>query len=159
MRNRPQRLLSKNAVSGCDNSDSNNSPLGIIDFNSPSDSLPSTPYMFLYPDLNHEENYVCPHCHSMLWKEEKRHGINCCNKRKYTIPFLKPVPPESMTAFRGNQFQRGQRAYSGLISFTQVVLTGKVGRSLKKRRQCSLYTEKKAYRRIFDLQQQYSLEA
>ena len=118
MRNRPQRLPSNNAVSGGDNSDSNNSSLGIMDFNSPSDSLPSTPYTFLYSDLNHEENYVCPHCCSMLWKEEKRHRLHCCNKGKYAIPSLKPVPPELMTTFRGNRFQRGQKAYNGLFSFT-----------------------------------------
>ena len=86
MRNRPQKLPSNIAVSGGDNVDSNNSPLGIMDFNSPSDSLPSAPYTFLYPDLNHEENYVCPHFHSMLWKKEKRHRLNCCSKGKYTIP-------------------------------------------------------------------------
>ena len=65
-----------------------------------------------------ELNYVCPHCNSMLWKEERKHRLNCCNNDKYTTPALIPVHPELMNTFRSNEFQRAQRGYNGLFSFT-----------------------------------------
>ena len=104
MRNRPQRLPSNNGMSDED-SDSDETPHGIQELNSAAASFPSTPYMFNYPNLHHELNYVCPHCNSMLWKEERKR----CNDLKYTIPALKPVPPELMNTFRSKEFQRAQR--------------------------------------------------
>ena len=86
MRNRPQRLSSNNDMSDDEYSDSDETPHGIQEFNSAAASFPSTPYMFNYPNLHNELNYVCPHCNSMLWKEERKHRLNCCNNDKYTIP-------------------------------------------------------------------------
>ena len=137
MRNRPQRLPSNDPMSDEENSDSGESPHGIKEFNSASTSFPSTPsphgnkefnsastsfpstpYTFQYPDLHDEHNYVCPHCNSRLWKEERKHRLNCCNNGKYTLPALHPVPPELMNKFRSREFQRAQRAYNGLFRFT-----------------------------------------
>ena len=50
-------------------------PHGIREFNPAAASFPSTPYMFNYPNLHNELNYVCPHCNSMLWKEERNHRL------------------------------------------------------------------------------------
>ena len=88
-----------------EDSDSDETPYGIQEFNSAAASFPSTPYMFKYPNLHHELNYVCPHCNSMLWKEELKHRLNCCNNGKYTIPALKPVPPELMNTFTNKEFK------------------------------------------------------
>ena len=41
--------------------------------------------------------------------QERKHRLNCCNNDKYTIPALKPVPPELMSTFRSTEFQRAQR--------------------------------------------------
>ena len=70
--------------------------------------------MFNNPNLHHELNYVCPHCNSMLWKEERKHRLNCCKNGKYTIPALKPVPPELMNNFTSKEFQRAQRGYTNV---------------------------------------------
>ena len=58
MRNRPQRLPSNNGMSDDEDSDSDETPHGIQDFNSAAASFPSTPYMFNHPSLHHELNYV-----------------------------------------------------------------------------------------------------
>ena len=60
MRNRPQRLPS-NGKSDDEDSDGDETPHGIQEFNSAAASFPSTPYMFNYPNLHHELNYVCHH--------------------------------------------------------------------------------------------------
>ena len=86
MRNRPERLPSNNGMSDDEDSDRDETPHGIQEFNPAAASFPSTPYMFNYPNLHNELNYVCPHCNSMLWKEERKHRLNCCNNDKYTIP-------------------------------------------------------------------------
>ena len=67
MRNRPQRLPSNNGMSDDEESDSDETPHGIQQFNFAAASFPSTPYMFNCPNWHHELNYVCPHCNSMLW--------------------------------------------------------------------------------------------
>ena len=54
----------------------------------------------------------------MMWKEERKHRLNCSNNGKYTIPPLKPVPPELMNIFTSKEFQTAQRGYNGLFSFT-----------------------------------------
>ena len=46
MRNRPQRLPSNNGMSHDEDSDSDETPYGIQEFNSAAASFPSTPYMF-----------------------------------------------------------------------------------------------------------------
>jgi len=157
MRNRPQRLPSNNGMSDDEDSDSDETPHGIQEFNSAAASFPSTPYMFNYPNLHHELNYVCPHCNSMLWKEERKHRLNCCNNGKYTIPALKPVPPELMNTFTSKEFQRAQRGYNGLFSFTALGAGGVDKRSWTQlnRGPSMLTLHGKAYHRIFDLQQQY----
>ena len=71
MRNRPQRLTSNNGMSDDEDSDSDETPQGIQEFNSAAASFPSTPYMFNYPNLHHELNYVCP-------------AIQCCGKNGST---------------------------------------------------------------------------
>ena len=114
MRNRPERLPSNNGMSDDEDSDRDKTPHGIQEFNPGAASFPSTPYMSNYPNLHHELNYVCPHCNSMLSKEERKHRLNCCNNGKYTIPF----PPERMNIFTSREFQRAQRGYNGLFSFT-----------------------------------------
>lgn len=156
MRNRPQRLPSHDAMSD-EEDNSENILYGIQEFDSPTVSFPSTPYTFKYPDLINENNYVCPHCKSALWKEERRHRLNCCNNGKYTIPSLQPVPQHLMSVFRSSQFQRAQRAYNGLFSFTALGAGGVDKRSWTQPRkvQTMLTLHGKAYHRIFDLQQQY----
>ena len=90
----------------------------------------------------------------MLWKEERKHRLNCRNNGKYTIPALKPVPPELMNTFTGEEFQR---AYNGLFSFTALGAGGVDKRSWTQpdRGPSMLTLHGKAYHRIFDLQQQY----
>ena len=66
MRNRPRRLPSNDGKSDDEDSDSDETPHGIQEFNSAAASFPSTLYMFNYPNLHHELNFVCPHCNSML---------------------------------------------------------------------------------------------
>ena len=87
-------------MSDDEDSDGDETPHGIQEFNSAAASFPSTPYMFNYPNVHHELNYVCPHCNSMLWKEERKHLLNCCNNGEYTTPDLIPVPPELMNTFK-----------------------------------------------------------
>ena len=67
MRNRPQRLPSNNGMSDED-SDSDETPHGIQEFNSAAAFFPSTPFMFNYLNLHQELNYVCP-------------AIQCCGKK------------------------------------------------------------------------------
>ena len=62
MRNRPQRPPSNYDMSDDEDSDSDETPHGIQEFNSAPASFPSTPYMFNDPNLHHELNYVCPRC-------------------------------------------------------------------------------------------------
>ena len=127
------------------------------EFNPAAAAFPSTPYMFNYPNLHNELNYVCPHCNSMLWKEERKHRLNCCNNGKYTKPASKPVPPAVMNTFTSKKFQRAQRGYNGLFSFTAWGAGGVDKRSWTQlNRGASMLTlHGKAYHRIFDLQQQY----
>ena len=61
MRNRPERMPSNNGMSDDEDSDRDETPHGIREFNPAAASFPSTPYMFNYPNLHHELNYVCPH--------------------------------------------------------------------------------------------------
>ena len=121
MRNRPQRLPSNNGMSDDEESDSDETPHGIQQFNFAAASFPSTPYMFNCPNWHHELNYVCPHCISMLWKDERKHRVNCCNNGKYTIPALISVLPELMNTLQVNSF-KGHRdditAYFEVCSFT-----------------------------------------
>ena len=105
MRNRPQRLPSNNGMSDDEESDSDETPHGIQQFNFAAASFPSTPYMFNCPNWHHELNYVCPHCNSMLWKDERKHRVNCCNNGKYTIPALISVLPELMNTLQVNSFK------------------------------------------------------
>ena len=156
MRNRPQRLPSNNGMSDED-SDRDETPHGIQEFNSAAASFPSTPYMFNYPNLHHDLNYVCPHCSSMLWKDERKHRLNCCNNSKYTIPASKPVPPELMNTFTSEEFQRAQRGYNGLFSFTALGAGGidKISWTQPDRGPSMLTLHGNAYHRIFGLQLQY----
>ena len=54
MRNRPQRLPSNNGMSDDEDSDRDETPHGIQEFNPAAASFPSTPYMFNYPNLHNE---------------------------------------------------------------------------------------------------------
>ena len=99
----------------------------------------------------------CPHCNSTLWKEERKHRLNCCNNGKCTIPALKPVPPELMNIFTCKEFQTAQRGYNGLFSFTALGAGGvdKIIWTQPIRGPSMLTLRGKGYHRIFDLQQQY----
>ena len=52
MRNRPERMPSNNGMSDDEDSDRDETPHGIREFNPAVASFPSTPYMFNYPDMN-----------------------------------------------------------------------------------------------------------
>ena len=112
--------------------------------------------MFNYPNLHNELNYVCPHCNSMLWKEERKNRLNCCTNGKYTIPALKPVPPELMN-LSSKEFQRAQRGHNGFFSFTALGAGGvdEISWTQPDRGPSMLTLHGKAYHRIFDLQLQY----
>ena len=92
----------------------------------------------------------------MLWKEERKHRLNCCNNDKYTVPALKPVPPELMNTFRSKSF-KGHRDDNGLCSFTALGAGGVDKRSwTQPDRGPGMFTlHGKTYHRIFDLQQLY----
>lgn len=117
MRGRAPRLLDNNVMCN-DDLGGNDSLRGIREYNHPSTTYPSTPYTFQYPDLHHENNYVCAHFNSVLWKEEQRFGLNCCNRGKYIIHPLQPVSAELMDILSSSRFQRAQIRYNGLFSFT-----------------------------------------
>ena len=157
MRNRPERMPSNNGMSDDEDPDGEETPHGIQEFNSAVASFPSTPYMYNYPNLHHEVNNVCPHCNTMLWNKERKHRLNCCNNGRYTIPASKPVPPELMNTFTSKEFQRVQRGYKDLFSFTAFGAGGVDKRSwTQPNRGSSILTlHSQAYHRIFDLQQQY----
>ena len=53
MRNRPQRLPSNNGMSDDEDSDSDETPHGIQEFNSAAASFPSTPYMYIVLQSKH----------------------------------------------------------------------------------------------------------
>ncbi len=163
MRNRSRRLPSPNDmsedepdVSGSEDED-NISPSGIQEFDSPTLSLPSDPYTLLYPDLADERNYTCPYCNSILWKEERQCRFNCCNSGKYTIPALKPVPSNLMAIFTSKHFQKAQRAYNGLFSFTALGAGGieKKTWTHPRQGQSMLTLHGKSFHRLFDLSQHY----
>ena len=65
-----------------------------------------------------------------------------------------------MTTFRGNQFQREQRAYNGLFSFTALGAGGidKKSWTQPQKVQTMLNLHGKSYHKIFDLRQQYRHE-
>ena len=111
--------------------------------------------MFDHPDLHHENNYVCPHCNSILWKEERKHRLDCCNSAKYTILPLQPVSPELVNIFSNKKFRRAQRRYSGLVSFTAIGAGGIQKRTWTEppKGKSMLCLHGKAHHRIFDLQQ------
>jgi len=91
MRNRtPRTPESVHLSDNEEESDIEDSPrFGVQDFDSPSISYPLHAYEFAHTELTHENNPICPHCTSQLWKEE---SLNCCNKGKYAIPRLRSVP-------------------------------------------------------------------
>ncbi|CAN0014081.1 unnamed protein product, partial [Pylaiella littoralis] len=105
------------------------------------------------PELTHENNPICPHCTSQLWKEE---SLNCCNKGKYAIPRLRSVPGDLMQLFSTSHFRKNQRRYNGMFSFTALGAGGIEKRTWTQPRGKSILTiHGKAYHRLFDLSLTY----
>ncbi|CAN0360939.1 unnamed protein product, partial [Ectocarpus sp. 6 AP-2014] len=71
---------------------------------------------FAYNDLEHERNYVCPHCGSMLWKEERAKRFSCCANGQYAIHKLKDVPVNVWDLYSTPEFRRNQRKYNSLLA-------------------------------------------
>ena len=128
---------------------------GIRQFNSPIDEQPVT--TFAYNDLEHHCNYVCPHCQSRLWKEERARRFNCCSNGECAIHKLRHVPAHVWDIYDSAEFRRNQRKYNSLFAFTALSAKGlpnqtwtqPIGRSM-------LTMHGRAYHRIFDLQQHYA---
>lgn len=119
MRSRPSRLPpSVDPLS--DDEDEHNQPIrrGVQDFNSPDIDFPLDSYELQHTSLLDENNYRCPHCNSVLWKEERANRYNCCKNGKAAIHPLQPVPSGIMRMFQDPKFQALQRRYNGLFSFT-----------------------------------------
>lgn len=128
---------------------------GIRVFNSPIDEtvVPT----FEYNDLDHDRNYVCPHCDSHLWKEERTKRFSCCNNGKYAIHKLREVPLHIWNIYNTTEFQRNQRKYNSLFSFTALSAGGLRKQTWTQPYGPSMLTmHGRAYHRIFDLQQHYA---
>lgn len=161
MRNRPRRLPEIPSFSDDDEvADSGDEELllGVQPFNSPTFEFPLTPYRLKFPSLDHERNYECPHCGSILWREERSaRSPNCCNNGRQTINRLIPMPPHLSQIFRTPHFRGAQRRYNGLFSFTALGAGGIQKRTWTQPNPPSMLTlHGKAYHRIFDLQEQYA---
>lgn len=128
---------------------------GIRVFNSPiNETIVPT---FAYNDLDHDRNYVCPHCGSQLWKEERAKRFSCCNNGKYAINKLKEVPLNIWDIYNTSEFQRHQRKYNSLFSFTALRAGGLRTQTWTQPSGSSMLTmHGRAYHRIFDLQQHYA---
>ena len=98
------------------------SAFGIQEFNS-NIHIPDT-FAFEAVELNHVDNYVCPHCDVVLWKEERRRRYNCCPEVSYAINPLKDVNPELWETFHSREFHNNQRRYNSLFSFTALAADG-----------------------------------
>ncbi|CAN0028631.1 unnamed protein product, partial [Ectocarpus sp. 8 AP-2014] len=68
--------------------------------------------------------YVCPHCDSHLWKEERTKRFSCCNNGKYAIHKLREFPLHIWHIYNTTEFQRNQRKYNSLFSFTALSAGG-----------------------------------
>ena len=82
---------------------------GIQKFNSDID-IPEVS-AFLQPDLQHEDNYICPHCDAMLWHEERKRRYSCCKNGDYAIHPLHDIPLHLWALFETAEFSRNQRKY------------------------------------------------
>lgn len=156
MRNRPMRRpLNYNLnTDEADDDDSDGERLGVQDINSICVDYPLQPYQLQFPYLMDESNYVCPHCNSVLWKEERSSRYNCCNKGRSAIHPLKIVPESVNSIFRSASFRKAQRRYNGLFSFTALGAGGMEKRTWTEPGPPSmLCLHGKAYHRIFDLQE------
>ena len=53
---------------------------------------------FLQPDLQHKDNYICPHCcDAMLWHKERKRRQSCCKNGDYAIHALHDIPSHLFT--------------------------------------------------------------
>ena len=130
------------------------SPKGIQEFNSMTHIPDSN--IFENTVLTHEDNYVCPHCGAMLWKEERKNKYNCCKNGEYATHPLRPIPADVWDIFYSSEFSRNQRRYNSLFSFIALGAGGMDKRTWTNPPPASMLTmHGKAYHRIFDLQEQY----
>lgn len=128
---------------------------GIRQFNSPIDEQPVT--TFAYNDLEHHRNYVCPHCPSRLWKDERARRFNCCSNGEYAIHKLRHVPAHVWDIYDSAEFRRNQRKYNSLFAFTALAAKGLRNQTWTQPIGGSMLTmHGRAYHRIFDLQQHYA---
>lgn len=127
---------------------------GIRPFNSAINEDVAT--TFSYNDLEHTSNYVCPHCQSNLWKEERAKRFSCCANGEYAIHRLRDVPIRIWDIYHSAAFRRDQRKYNSLFSFTALSAGGLRKATWTQPHGASMLTmHGRAYHRIFDLQQRY----
>ena len=116
LRNRPERLPSNNPMSDDEDSDRDETPHGIQELTLPLLlSLQLLTCLTIQTCIMNSTTFALT---AIQCCGKKNGSTDCCNNDKYTIPALKPVPPELMSTFRSTEFQRAQRWYNGLCSFT-----------------------------------------
>lgn len=130
-----------------------NPRLGVISFSDARTSLPDE-HKLEYPVLSDPNNYTCPYCGAVLWKEEV---INCCSDGDFAVPPLEPLCEDANDLLQQPSFLKNQRKRNSLFAFTALGASS-AGCWQGPSAPSMLTMCGKAYRRIFDAENMYSNE-